>query len=73
MKSRVLGPPWWSSGQQSTLPLWGELVQVPSLVGELKSHMPPGAAKKKKESLSFNNQLFTWTQEILLPVLEVKV
>ena len=38
------GLPWWSSGQNSTLAIQGLGMQ--SLVGELKSHMLPGVAKK---------------------------
>ena len=41
------GLPWWSSGLDSALPL--QEAQVRSLVRELRSHMPRGTAKKKKE------------------------
>ena len=39
--------PWWSSDQDSTLPVHGTWVQ--SLVGELRSHIPLSMAKKKKK------------------------
>ena len=39
-KGNFRGLPWWSSGYVSTLPL--PLVQVPSLVRELRSCTPPG-------------------------------
>ena len=42
-----LGLPWRSSGSHSALPLQGARVQ--SLVGELRSHMLCGVAKKKKK------------------------
>ena len=38
------GLPWWSSGEDSALPLQG--AWIPSLVGELKSHMLCGKKKK---------------------------
>ena len=41
-----MGLPWWSSGKDSTLPLQGAWVQ--SLVGELRSRKPCGAAKNKQ-------------------------
>ena len=42
-----MGLPWQSSGEDSVLPTQG--VQVQSLVQELRSHRPHGAAKKKKK------------------------
>ena len=42
------GLPWRSSGWDTMLPLQGAWVQA--LVRELGSHMPPGAAKKKKRN-----------------------
>ena len=47
IKKMTLGIPWSSSGQDSELPLQGS--QVPSLVGELRSSMPHGTAKKKNK------------------------
>ena len=40
-----LGLPRWSSGSGSVLPL--PVVQVQSLVGELRSHVPCGVAQKR--------------------------
>ena len=48
-KSTTLeGLPWWSSGLDSALPTQGAWVR--SLIGELRSCMPNGRAKKKKLS-----------------------
>ena len=55
LRVTVWGLPRRSSGQDSTLPVLG--TWVPSLVGELGSHMPHGAAKKKR---------FTMCNEALL-------
>ena len=41
-----VGFPWWSGGEDSVLPTQG--LKVQSLIGELRSHMPNGTAKKKK-------------------------
>ena len=38
LEGPLRGPPLWSSGEDSTLPLQG--AQVQSLVGELRSHIP---------------------------------
>ena len=38
--------PWWPTGEDSVLPMQWAWVQ--SLVGELRSDMPHGMAKKKK-------------------------
>ena len=49
------GIPWRSSGEDgedSTLPMQGP--RVPALVRELRSHMPHGAAKKKKKREMLN-------------------
>ena len=46
-QDQLLGIPWWSSGEDSTLPLQG--AQVRSLVGELRYHAVQ--LKKKKEQL----------------------
>ena len=47
IKKMTLGIPWWSSGQDSALPLEGS--QIPSLVGELRSSMSHGTAKKRNK------------------------
>ena len=48
LKLEVQGIPWWSSGQDAVLPLWGE-IQVQSLVRELRSCNLFSVAKKKKK------------------------
>ena len=47
---RNQGPPWWSSSCNSELPLQG--VQVRSLIGDLRSHMLHGRARKKERKKS---------------------
>ena len=37
IRNELLGPPWWSSGQDSLLPVQG--AKVPTLVRELRSHL----------------------------------
>ena len=46
LKDSYMGPPWQSSGYHSGFPMQG--AWVPSLVGELRSHVPCSAARKKK-------------------------
>ena len=46
-KRMTEGLPWWSNGYDSVLPLQG--ARVLSLVRELRSHMPCGAAELKKK------------------------
>lgn len=48
-KSRTLGILWWSSGEDSVLPLQEAWVQT--LVGKLRSRKPCGAAKKEKKRI----------------------
>ena len=43
----LVGLPWWFSGQDSALPLWG--TRVRDLVREIGSHMPHGTAKNIKK------------------------
>ena len=43
----MTGLPWWSSGEDSAFSLQGAPVR--SLVGELGSHVPLGAAKTEKK------------------------
>ena len=51
-KKKSPGLPWWSSGEDSALPVLPlEGLRVRSLIGELRSRGPHGAAKKKKKSL----------------------
>ena len=52
-KKLTLGIPWWSSGYNSVLSLPRAWVQ--SLVRELKSHKPRGAAKKRKKKKKKGN------------------
>ena len=51
-RSGFRGLPWWSSGWDSMIPLQGAWVW--SLVGELRSHMLCGVAKKKKSGFKSN-------------------
>ena len=46
IKMARVGLPWWSSGQNSTIPIQG--LGIRSLARELKSHMLPSMAKKLK-------------------------
>ena len=46
------GPPWWSSGWDSTLPMQG--AQVPSQVRELRSDTPHDQPKKKEKGYFLN-------------------
>ena len=60
------GIPWWSSGSDSKLPLLR--AQLQSLVGELKSHKPRGAAKKKIREIftHYSFKYFFWSFLLLL-------
>ena len=50
------GIPWQSSGQDITLPLQGK--QVRSLVGELRSYVLCGTAKKIKNKMALKNKVY---------------
>ena len=58
--------PGWSSNQDSVFPL--QEAWVPSLVRELKSHMPSGVAKKKKSKRISN---FIYLFVVLVQVLSL--
>ena len=53
------GLPWWFGGYDFELQMQGVWVQ--SLVGELRSHMPPDMAKKNKKYLEelYNSGIFS--------------
>ena len=58
-----MGIPWWSSGWDTIHPLQGK--QVPSLVRELKCHMPHDVKEKKKKDcvrLAWQ-KIFWWTEQ----------
>ena len=58
-----MGIPWWSSGWDTIRPLQGK--QVPSLVRELKCHMPHDVKEKKKKDcvrLAWQ-KIFWWTEQ----------
>ena len=65
-KRLALRLPWWSSGWDSKLPTHGE--QVPSRVGELRSHIMGGAWSEKKRKLALIPRMGNWNLHMPGPI-----
>ena len=70
MRQRLNGGlPWWSRGNDSTLPLQG--AQVQSLVWQLRSHVPCGTEKKKSKRFKWKNEVLELLQELMKKFLKI--